>query len=223
MKKNVFKERVVNIIKILLLLVFIALIVYMFIKHKNKIMGINFHHIKKYLTHFGKFTVPMILLIYTLKPIGFILPTSALAIATGGIYGIFLGTIISLIGCFLSSTVSFYISRFLGKGFVEKFVKGKAVNLEDNIEKHGFKIIFFMRLSVIFPFDALSYAAGLSKIKYKDFIFATILGIIPEILSYSSAGKHLDHPISVQFILPLVLIIVFAMLFSTIAKKRKKL
>ncbi|MDT8718520.1 TVP38/TMEM64 family protein [Clostridium sp. 19966] len=194
----------------------------MLIVHKHKPLGFNLHHIRRYLMHFGKFTVLAILIIYMVKPVGFILPTSAIAIATGGIYGVFLGTVISLVGCFLSSTVAFYISRFLGKGFVEKFTKGKALQLEDNIEKHGFKIMFFMRLSIIFPFDALSYAAGLSKIKYKDFILGTVIGVIPEMISYSSAGKHLDNPISLQFILPFIIIILFAMLFSMVTKKSKK-
>jgi len=102
------------------------------------------------------------------------------------------------------------MSRFLGKPFVNKLLKGKALSLNSNIEKHGFKIMLAMRLSFIFPYDALSFAAGLSKMKYYDFILGTIIGIIPEMLTYSFMGKNIKHPLSIKFIAPIIAIILIA-------------
>ncbi|MDP4178324.1 MAG: VTT domain-containing protein, partial [Bacillota bacterium] len=88
-----------------------------------------------------------------------------------------------------------------GQSFVNKILRGKSLKLDNNIEQKGFKIMFTMRVSMVFPHDALSYAAGLSKIKYKDFILATCLGMIPEVLAYSILGKSAEKILSIKFLI----------------------
>jgi len=64
---------------------------------------------------------------------------------------------------------------------IEKF-KGK-----------GFLFILFLRLIPLIPFDIISYSAGLSEIKYKQFILATVFGIIPGVLVFTNIGdKSID-------------------------------
>jgi uncharacterized membrane protein YdjX (TVP38/TMEM64 family) len=159
---------------------------------------------------YGKYSAFAFILLYGLKPIVFIIPASLLSIIAGSIFGPFKSLLLSLIGCFLSGTLAFYMSRFLGKSFVNKLLKGKALNLNSSIEKHGFKIMLAMRLSFIFPYDALSFAAGLSEMKYYDFILGTMIGIVPEILTYSFMGNNIKNPLSIKFIAPIIVILLIA-------------
>lgn len=103
------------------------------------------------------------------------------------------------------------MSRFLGNSFVNKLLRGKALKLNSDIEKNGFKIMLIMRLSFIFPYDGLSFAAGLSKMKYRDFILGTMIGIVPEMLTYSFMGNNIKHPLSIKFIAPIIAILLIAM------------
>ncbi len=209
-------------VKLLILSVALIVLVFFLIRHRHLISNFNITEVKSSIQSYGNMSIVIFLLISALKPVILILPTAILSIASGSIYGPVLGFVISLTGSFLSATTAFFISRIMGKGIADKLLKGKAVKLDNNIEKHGFKIMLFMRLGVIFPFDALSYAAGLSKMKYRDFAFGTVLGIIPEMISYSYAGENLDNPFSLKFIAPIILIVVLAAIFSTIYKKIRK-
>ena len=52
-----------------------------------------------------------------------------------------------------------------------------------------------LRLDLIplFPFDIISYAAGFSGVKFKDFALATILGIIPGIFVFINIGDKVNR------------------------------
>ena len=82
--------------------------------------------------------------------------------------------------------------------------------------------MLLMRLSIIFPYDALGYASGLTKIKYRDFILGTMLGILPEMTLYSFMGKNISHPFSREFILPILFVIFLAVISYYVYKKFKK-
>ncbi len=174
--------------------------------------NINFKHVKHYILSYGKFSSLVFIIIYSLKPIVFIIPASLLSIVAGNIFGSFYAFIYSMIGCFFSATVAFFIARVLGKPFVDNVVKGKIIKIDSSVEKHGFVIMLLMRLSFVFPYDALSYACGLTKVKYKDFILGSVLGIIPEMIVYSYIGKNLGrHFIIKKLIIPIVLIALIAL------------
>jgi VTT domain len=38
------------------------------------------------------------------------------------------------------------------------------------------KIVFLLRLSPVFPFTLLNYALGLTRVKLRDYAFASVLG-----------------------------------------------
>jgi len=199
MKKN-------NSIRVLLLIIVCTIVTFFIFKYKRQIRHIKIHELRAYILSFGQFAAIVFILIYSLKPILLIVPSAAFSILAGTIFGPYKAFGLSMISSFFAATLAFYLARMLGKPFVNKLLRGKALNLDSNIEKHGFKIMLIMRLSIVFPYDALSYASGLTKMKYRDFILGTLIGIAPEMLSYSFMGKHIRNPFSLKFILPLVVV-----------------
>lgn len=193
------------------------------VRFGNHITRLNINDVRNYILSYGEFSAFVFILAYGFKPIAFIVPASLLSIIAGSVFGPFKSLMFSLIGCFLSGTLAFYMSRFLGKSFVNKLLKGKALKLNSNIEKHGFKIMLIMRLSFIFPYDGLSFAAGLSKMKYLDFILGTIIGIIPEMLMYSFIGNNIEEPLSIKFIVPIIAILIIAVASHYLYKPYKKM
>lgn len=170
----------------------------------------NIHNMRRYILSYGEFAALIFVVIYSLKPVVLIIPTALMSILAATIFKPYYALLLSMIGCFGSGTLAFFLSRSLGKSFVDKVLKGKAMTLDKGMEKHGFKIILLMRLAVIFPYDPLSYAAGLTKMRYRDFILGTLLGIFPEMISYSLIGKGLRHPFSFKIFIPIIIIIIIA-------------
>jgi uncharacterized membrane protein YdjX (TVP38/TMEM64 family) len=50
--------------------------------------------------------------------------------------------------------------------------------------------VFVGRLIPGVAFDVISYAAGLTRMRFRTFIFATTLGIFPQTLLYSYLGQR---------------------------------
>lgn len=145
---------------------------------------------------------------YLIKPLFLIIPTNMLVLVGGGLFGPIKGFIFTMIGFAISGTIAFYLARLLGRDFVEGILKKRFSKLENMMQESGFKYLFILRLPPIIPYDPLSYACGLTNISYKDFILASLIGVMPETICYSIIGTSFKKPLSPQFIIPVVVLII---------------
>src|SRR3712207_6243761 len=76
-------------------------------------------------------------------------------------------------------------SRF-GRGLVAG--SGPAERLDRFVEEHGAVLVFVLRLIPLVSFDAISYAAGLSGIRFRGFLLATALGMAPGTFAFVYLG-----------------------------------
>lgn len=160
--------------------------------------------------------------IYAIKPLLLIIPTNLLALVGGGLFGPIKAIIFTSIGFFISGTVAFYLARFLGRDFVSGILKARFNKLENIMSKSGFKYLFILRLPPVIPYDPLSYVAGLTNISYKDFIIASVLGVMPETICYSIIGTSFKSPFSPQFVIPVTILIVGTISAKYIIGRGKK-
>ncbi|SMC23795.1 Uncharacterized membrane protein YdjX, TVP38/TMEM64 family, SNARE-associated domain [Clostridium acidisoli DSM 12555] len=210
-----------NNLKYIGIVVVVIIILLSIFRFRNILPNINPKYLRHYILRYGKFSSLVFIIIYSLRPIVLIIPASLLSIIAGNIFGSFYAFIFSMIGCFFSATLAFFLGRALGKPFVDKILKGKTLKIDSELEKRGFLIMFLMRLSFVFPYDALSYASGLTKVKYKDFIMGTILGIIPEMFIYSYIGRNLGKHTIKRIFVPIIIMIIIALLANYIYKSYK--
>jgi uncharacterized membrane protein YdjX (TVP38/TMEM64 family) len=205
------------IINSVIVLLSVALIVYLIIQFNFEIRHFshwlvkgymqNFGLVKKYIKSLGEFAVIAFIIIFVLRTFLLIFPYSVMVIFGGSVFGWRWGFLFSMIAVFLSATMAYFISKYLGKEFVQKLLRGKLKQLDSKVEEHGFKIILFMRLSTVFPYDILNYAAGLTKIKYRDFILGTLLGMTLETFSLNFLGANAKDPFSPKFKFAVILIL----------------
>lgn len=204
-------------ISMVLIAIVIGLVIY-FCKACGIFENCTPQSMKDYIGSFGMLAPVIYIAMFTIIPLT-LFPDAVLAVAGGMIFGLGLGTFYTIIGAVCGGTLSFFISRIFGRGLVEKLIKGKGEWFEDGIEKRGFLFILMLRLIPLVPFDVISYGAGLSKIRYKDFAVATSVGIIPGVWVYVNLGDKSGNPFSVQF-LGAILILVLLMIFSCFMKKK---
>ena len=60
--------------------------------------------------------------------------------------------------------------------------------LDRAIAKEGMKIVFLLRLAVVFPFTWINYACGLTAIPFWRYVAATFVGILPATAAFVFAG-----------------------------------
>jgi uncharacterized membrane protein YdjX (TVP38/TMEM64 family) len=113
------------------------------------------------------------------------LPGSILTIAGGAVFGFWGGSLLTTIGANLGASAAFGLSRMLGREGVERFAGRRLKGIDSATEQHGFLGLLVLRLIPLVPFNALNFGSGLTAIKWRDYILATLIGIVPGTLVYT--------------------------------------
>jgi uncharacterized membrane protein YdjX (TVP38/TMEM64 family) len=161
--------------------------------------------------------------VYILRPLIFF-PAGILSAAAGVIWGPSLGFLYLQIAANISSTVEFLIARYFARSSVEKFIKGKMSGLDEKIEKHGFLTVLLIRIIPNVAWDIQNLSLGVTKVKFRDYFLATLIGIIPGSFAFVFFGasliKVLFNPKNVWIIG--IAILVFAGVFCLQKYLKKK-
>jgi uncharacterized membrane protein YdjX (TVP38/TMEM64 family) len=128
-------------------------------------------------------------------PVGFILiygvgcvfaiPGSLLTLCGGAIFGVTWGTGYNVLASNLGATLAFLMARYFGRDFVSRFMKGRIGSFDEKVAEHGLRFIFTLRLIPIVPFNGLNLGSGLSRIKYRDYLIGSALGMLPATFIYT--------------------------------------
>ena len=116
------------------------------------------------------------------------IPSIPLAVASGMMFGSFLGGVYSLVGALFGAIVSFLIARYFGREIIQRFFRGKMLNYPDSAERVLLRIVLISRLIPVVSFDVVSYGAGLTSLSLPKFAIATAIGMIPFTFAYTYYG-----------------------------------
>ena len=114
----------------------------------------------------------------------FALPASLFVIAAGFIWGWLFGGLYSLVGGMIGAVVSFYLGRFIGAGLLDRFGRvGRMVAKQ--VDHAGFRSMLILRNIPGIPFAVLNYGAGVCGVRFRDYLPATFIGIIPPMFVFT--------------------------------------
>jgi uncharacterized membrane protein YdjX (TVP38/TMEM64 family) len=120
----------------------------------------------------------------------FFIPGEIPQVAGGYMFGLWTGTLLSLVGITLGATFNFVISRLLGVPFVnvlfspEKVERARRITHFPKVRLSFF--LFFLIPGI--PKDILCYVAGLSVMRLHLFLLFSTLGRLPGILGSALIG-----------------------------------
>ncbi|SHI46330.1 Uncharacterized membrane protein YdjX, TVP38/TMEM64 family, SNARE-associated domain [Palleronia salina] len=107
------------------------------------------------------------------------IPSAPIALAAGAAYGHYAGAVYVAIGAEIGAITAFLIARFVGRRTVERILGDKADYGLLGSQNALTLTVFASRLLPFVSFDAMSYAAGLSRLHFWRFALATLAGILP--------------------------------------------
>jgi uncharacterized membrane protein YdjX (TVP38/TMEM64 family) len=197
--------RLLTILKIVLILALASLTAYLFMTEEDLFR--NPQLIKVEVLRWGAWGPIGFMLLYAFGP-SMLVPGAVMTLAAGLAFGTVWGSVYSIIGADLGALIAFGAGRFLGKGFVNSLLSGRFGDTMDKIARNGFQIILYLRVFPIIPYNALNLLAGASPIRFKDYFWASMIGMIPGTILFAFLGNELWHPTSPRFILALALIAV---------------
>jgi uncharacterized membrane protein YdjX (TVP38/TMEM64 family) len=118
-----------------------------------------------------------------------LVPASIFTMAAGVLFGVVRGTVYAFLGATLGAMIAFLISRYVARRTVKRKLSAdtRFTRIDRAIRSHGFKVVFLLRLSPVFPFAIINYTLGLTRVRFVDYLAASI-GLIPPTWLYVYNG-----------------------------------
>jgi len=159
------------------------------------------------------FLAPLIYIILYCISTLFLMPSTPLNLMGGILFGAIWGTLWTSVAALLIALICFALTREFAQDWVsQRFAPRLAEplakqwrSLNTEIEEEGIAYLFALRLLPIFPYGLVNFGAGLTSIRYRDYIIGTTLGIVPGIFPFVWLGSLGVQAISTGEILPVLL------------------
>lgn len=144
-------------------------------------------------------------------------PSFLLGIVNAMIYGAVLGGLLTFVTALAAAALCFAIARVVGRPGVARLVSAERMEkMDDFMERRGILAVFLARLIPFINPDVVSYAAGVTGIRWVPFLLAMGAGAVPATVFYSIIGATAVETtgwvvgaVAVSTIVPLVLLLVF--------------
>ena len=149
--------------------------------------------IRDYIRSFGGMAVGVFIAAYALNTVSVFPPIAPLSLSAGLAFGAVRGGIYLGIAAMIGTSATFFISRYAGRRFVEKTLKGRGRDFDARLGKNGFATVLFFRLVPLLPYEFLNYACGLSSMRFRDYFWATLAGIAPGVAAAAYFGGRLGE------------------------------
>jgi uncharacterized membrane protein YdjX (TVP38/TMEM64 family) len=157
--------------------------------------------LRDYILSYGVWAPVASCFLMVLQALAAPVPSFLITFANGLAFGVFWGWMLSLFGHVLAAAVCFGISRALGRVPVEVLVGKAGLESADRwFARWGMYAVFVGRLIPGVAFDIISYAAGLTRMRFRSFLAATALGIFPQTLLYSFLGHRAPEYVALFFV-----------------------
>ena len=177
---------------------------------------------QNFIEQFGVYAPIIFLLLASILPI-LLFPPGIFSVIGGLLFGFKLGAVLTITAAIIYTNIMFLISRYFARNKIENFLEkrltlkqfNRIFGLNDN------KLATFLiicRLIPILPNSVVSYSYGLTRISFKHYFIANLIGLIPGRLIWLNFGSKLNNIWSLEFLMAAVLIVAFIGIGAIVAK-----
>jgi len=121
-----------------------------------------------------------------------IIPGTLLTAVAGLLYGVLMGVLIVSPASVLGATAAFILGRYVARDWVARKLQRapKFIAIDRAIERNGFLVVLLMRLEPVFiPFALLNYGLGITRVRLRDYVLASWIGMLPATILYVYLGS----------------------------------
>jgi uncharacterized membrane protein YdjX (TVP38/TMEM64 family) len=117
---------------------------------------------------------------------------SPAALLAGFIFGKWIGAITVVLGMSLGATLLYILGNYFFKDYIKKKFLDKFKNLEIKFKKSEFIYLLAYRFIGGIPFAISNVLPCIFNVKIRNFFFATLIGITPQVFLVVSIGSGLE-------------------------------
>ncbi len=179
------KQFWLNVLRAVTLVLFVAGMVYSYQHFSPKLYELlkQPEHFKSFIDSLGSKRIPTFVFLQVLQVLIAPLPGEVMQFAGGYVFGTLLGTLLTLLGIFLGSIISFCIGRYFGFPLLVRFISPSRLEYWQELlqSTKGEWVVFILFLIPGMPKDIITYIAGLTPIRWYTFFPLAMLGRFPGI------------------------------------------
>ena len=138
---------------------------------------------------------------------GFGLPIALLA---GFIFGKWYGTFILVIGMTIGATLLYIIGNYFFKEVIKEKFLNRFKNLEVKFKKSEFIYLLAYRLIGGIPFALSNVLPCIFNVKVSNFLWTTLIGLIPQLFLIVSIGSGLEKVIEQNLEAPKIIDLIYS-------------
>ena len=177
---------------------------------------------QNFIEQFGDYAPIIFLLLASILPI-FLFPPGIFSVIGGLLFGFKLGAVLTIIAAIIYTNIMFLISRYFARNKIENFLEKRLTLKQFNRifslnDKKLATFLIICRLIPILPNSIVSYSYGLTRISFKHYFMANLIGLIPGRLIWLNFGSKLNNIWSLEFLMAAILIIAFVIIGAIVAK-----
>jgi uncharacterized membrane protein YdjX (TVP38/TMEM64 family) len=149
-----------------------------------------------------------VLLLYGAKSIFPFFPISLMCVVTAAVLPVYLSIAVNIAGIMLLVSLKYLWGRRRGGGSLQRLLSLNT-EIQTFFERDGSGnpwLLFVFRLVPSFPVNPVSQIYGAMGFDYTDYVLISLLGFLPRLLTYIFIGSNAFDPLSVPFLIPLIII-----------------
>jgi len=135
-----------------------------------------------------------------------------LSLATGFVFGRWVGTVLVVFAATAGATAVFLAARYIFADAARKRLGALGAKINAGFTENAFNYMLFLRLVPLFPFFLVNLAPAFTSIPLRTFVLATFLGIIPGTFVFVNLGQTLGRIDSLQGLVSVETLGAFALL-----------
>ena len=135
---------------------------------------------------------------------------SPIALLGGFLFGKWLGTVIVVIGLSVGATFLYVFGNYFLKDLIREKFLSKYENLEKKFKDSEFYYLLIYRFIGGIPWQLSCILPTIFNVKTRNFFFASLIGIVPQIFLAVSIGSGLEKIIDQNSELPKITEIIFS-------------
>ena len=135
---------------------------------------------------------------------------SPVALIGGFIFGKWMGTFVVVLGLSVGATFLYVFGNYFLKNLIREKFLNRFKSLETKFKKSEFTFLLIYRFIGGIPWQLSCLIPTLFNVRVKNFFFATLIGIIPQIFLAVSIGSGLEKIIDQNSEIPSITDIIFS-------------
>ncbi|MCI0681117.1 MAG: TVP38/TMEM64 family protein [Gemmataceae bacterium] len=217
------------ILKLTLLIIILVPAIYVLIFHQSEVKN-AIQNINRLLQGIDPGLARLLYVLTYVAGTVLLVPGVLMSFVGAVLFGVWEGTLYTWIGATIGATLAFLLAKALGRDFVDQLLGGRLQALDQRLRDHGFVSLLIIRLVPLFPFNGINFGCGFTSIRWRDYVLATAIGIVPGTFVYqylfATVGRRvIDEGLAwsdladVNVLLPLGVFVAFGIATALLARK----